>query len=643
MPALEWMGKDKVVGYHRQVPYRVLNRIPGKGVLAADGTDQGNKVIHGDNLEALKSLLPEYEGKVDCIYIDPPYNTGNEGWVYNDNVNDPRIRRWLGEVVGKEGEDFSRHDKWLCMMYPRLQMLRLLLSNTGVIFISIDDNEEAVLKCVCDEIFGRSCFVSNIAWQRTYSTRNDSKGIVNEVEHILVYSRYPDWNPNKLERTAEMNAKYGNPDGDVSAWRTDNAFAPGAATHQGMVYVIQHPFTGELLYPANGSCWRYQQDVMLDIMNGWCPYELRNLHDEEKRAHVCGVAVKDVRPDVPAIMLKDTLEESRKAAAIVLERGPWPRFFFTKNGQGGIARKTYLDNVGGRLVTNLWPYAEVGHTDEASKEIKAMFEGRAAFDTPKPTRLIRRIIDIATSKDSIVLDSFAGSGTTAQAVLEANKADGGHRRFVLVEMCDYADGITAERARKIIYGFKTSAKFTRTVYEKKLTASNLKNAAKYLDEAKTARQQAIDAGEYDKVGNPKLIDNTLTVTGETGKGETVPGIDSGFSYYELGPVLFEPDGMLNPDVPREELFRYVWYTETKAEYKDLTGEHPYLLGELANTVYYLAYDGDDESVLGYDLLRTLPRRGSTTVIYADRCVLPQDRLDALNIVFKQIPRQIAKV
>ena len=522
MPALEWMGKDKVIGYHRQVPYRVLDQVPDKGVLASDGTDHGNKVIHGDNLEALKSLLPEYEGRVDCIYIDPPYNTGNEGWVYNDNVNDPRIRRWLGEVVGKEGEDFSRHDKWLCMMYPRLQMLRLLLSNTGVIFISIDDNEEAVLKTVCDEIFGRNCFVSNIAWQRTYSTRNDSKGIVNEVEHILVYSRYPDWNPNKLERTAEMNAKYGNPDGDASAWRTDNAFAPGAATHQGMVYAIQHPFTGELLYPANGSCWRYQQDVMLDIMNGWCPYELRNLHDEEKRAHVCGVATDDVRPDVPAIILKESMEESRKAAAIVLERGPWPRFFFTKNGQGGIARKTYLDNVGGRLVTNLWPYAEVGHTDEASKEIKAMFEGRAAFDTPKPTRLIRRIIDIATSKGSIVLDSFAGSGTTAQAVLEANKADDGHRRFILVEMCDYADHITAERARKIIQGFETSAKFTRTIYEKKLTAANLKNAAKYIEEAKAAQQQAIEAGEYGKVGNPRLIDNTLTVIGETSKGETYP-------------------------------------------------------------------------------------------------------------------------
>ena len=163
MPTLNWMGKEKVVNHHRDVPYRILARIPEKGVLDSRGSDCGNMIIHGDNLEALKSLLPEYEGKVDCIYIDPPYNTGNEGWVYNDNVNDPRIKKWLGQVVGKEGEDFSRHDKWLCMMYPRLQLLRKLLAPTGAIFISIDDNEYANLKIMCDEIFGAPCFAADIS------------------------------------------------------------------------------------------------------------------------------------------------------------------------------------------------------------------------------------------------------------------------------------------------------------------------------------------------------------------------------------------------------------------------------------------------------------------------------------------------
>ena len=150
------------------------------------------------------------------IIVNPPYNTGNEGWVYNDNVSDPRLLSWLGKVVGAEGEDLSRHDKWLCMMYPRLRLLQRLLSEDGAIFISIDDTEYASLKAVCDEIFGANCFVSNIAWQRTYSTRNDSKGIVNEVEHVLCYSKTPGWQPNKLPRTAEMDSKYKNPDNGVA-------------------------------------------------------------------------------------------------------------------------------------------------------------------------------------------------------------------------------------------------------------------------------------------------------------------------------------------------------------------------------------------------------------------------------------------
>lgn len=244
MPTLEWIGKNKVVNHHQEVPFRVLERQYSFDEQGQHTENNGseNMIIHGDNLEALKALLPQYEGKVKCIYIDPPYNTGNEGWCYNDNVSDPHIQKWLGEVVGKEGEDLTRHDKWLCMMYPRLMLLQKLLADDGVIFISIDDNELYNLKSICDEIFGASCYVSDIAWQRTYSTRNDSKGIVNEVEHILVYSKVPEWNPNKLPRTEEMNARYSNPDNDVCAWKSTDAFAPGASTHQGMVYAIQNPF-----------------------------------------------------------------------------------------------------------------------------------------------------------------------------------------------------------------------------------------------------------------------------------------------------------------------------------------------------------------------------------------------------------------
>ena len=210
MPTLEWIGKSKVINHHQDVPFRVLERKYSFDENGQHNEDNGseNMIIRGDNLEALKALLPRYEGRVKCIYIDPPYNTGNEGWVYNDNVNDPKIKKWLGAVVGKEGEDLTRHDKWLCMMYPRLKLLQKLLADDGAIFISIDDNELYNLKVICDEIFGANCFVAKVTWQNNYSFRNDAKGIPYETDNILVYSKAASWNPKRLARTSEMDARY---------------------------------------------------------------------------------------------------------------------------------------------------------------------------------------------------------------------------------------------------------------------------------------------------------------------------------------------------------------------------------------------------------------------------------------------------
>ena len=583
MPTLEWIGKEKVINHHQEVPFRVLDRQYSFDKSGQHAEDNGseNMIIHGDNLDALKALLPRYEGRVKCIYIDPPYNTGNENWVYNDNVNDPKIKKWLGEVVGKEGEDLTRHDKWLCMMYPRLKLLQKLLAEDGAIFISIDDTEYANLKLICDEIFGSNCFVSNISWQRTYSTRNDSKGIVNEVEHILVYSKRPDWNPNKLPRTEEMNSKYKNPDNDRTLWRTDNAFAPGAATHQGMVYAIQHPFTGAMLYPSNGACWRYQQDQMLEIMRGWCDYELRDLNDAKERAAVCGVPESEVREGVKAIILSKSLEESKRQAESVYKRGQWPRFFFTKGGKGGIARKTYLENVGGRLPTNFWPFAETGHTDEAKKEMLAIFDGKATFDTPKPHRLLEFVLTIAGDKDTLILDSFAGSGTTAHAVLNMNKADGGNRKFILVEMMDYAGSITAERVRRVIRGY---------------------------GEGKSA----------------------------------VEGTGGSFSYYELGEPLLIGEN-LNEAVAPEKIREYIWFMETKTPYAPVAGDNPYYLGRHNDTGYYFYYVPQRITVLDYAFLATITEKTGGTVIYADRCSIDDGKLSQMGIVFKKIPRDISRL
>lgn len=585
MPTLEWIGKDKVVNHHQEVPYRVLERQYSYDEAGQHAEDNGseNMIIHGDNLEALKALLPRYEGKVKCIYIDPPYNTGNEGWVYNDNVNDPKIKKWLGEVVGKEGEDLSRHDKWLCMMYPRLKLLQRLLSTDGVIFISIDDNELYNLKLICDEIFGARCFVSTVSWQRTYSTRNDSNGIVSEIEHIVVYSKNPGWNPNKLPRTAEMNSKYKNPDNDVLPWTSSDAFAPGAATHQGMVYAIQHPFTGKLLYPYNGSCWRYQQDTMLEYMNGWAQYELRSLDDAEKRAEICGVPENEVRQGVMGIMLADSLEIASSSAKKVLKRGQWPRFYFTQNGKGGIRRKTYIDSVEGKPPTNYWAYTDVGHTDEAAKILKAIFNGRATFDTPKPPRLVERVLQIAGSQNTLVLDSFAGSGSTAHAVLNMNKADGGNRKFILVEMMDYADSITAERVKRVIDGY----------------------------------------GEDKKA---------------------VEGTGGNFSYYELGPVLLLPDGNLNEEVGPQKIREYVYYMETKEPLPtEQPTDEPYFMGLCRNTAYYFYYERESVTTLDHAFLATIRTKAEGYTIYADLCAIPQETLCKHNITFKKIPRDIARL
>ena len=595
MPTLEWIGKDKVINHHRHVPFRMLKRVYSHDEAGTHEEDNGsgNMIIRGDNLEALKALLPRFGGRIGCVYIDPPYNTGNEGWVYNDNVKDPKIARWLGEVVGREGEDLSRHDKWLCMITPRLKLLQKLLADDGVMFVSIDDTEHANLRLLCDELFGTTCFVADIAWQRTYSTRNDSKGIVSEVEHLLVYSKRPGWSPNMLPRTAEMDAKYKNPDNDVMPWTSSDAFAPGAATHQGMVYAIQHPFTGKMIYPSTSACWRYSQDQMLDIMSGWCGYELKDLHDEAERARVCGIPPTEVRPGVLAIVLSDTLENSIKNASQVLKRGQWPRFYFTKNGVGGIRRKTYLEHVGGRLPTNLWKYEDVGHTDEAKKELMALFDGRSPFDTPKPTRLLSFILAVAGNRDMLFLDSFAGSGTTAHAVLKANREDGGNRRFILVEMMDYADSITAERIKRVIRGYGTGSRH-------------------------------------------------------------MEGTGGNFSFYDLGEPLLLPEGRLNPSVPLAEIRSHVWYMETgealpgecpsrqlnRGNKEAGVMESPAFLGVSRGTAYYFHYDPAQVSTLDHAFLSTIRTHAEGYVVYADRCALSDSELVRYQVVFKKIPRDI---
>ena len=383
MPTLEWIGKDKVVNHHLEVPYRVLEE---QYTYNADRSE--NMIIRGDNLEALKALLPRYEGKVKCIYIDPPYNTGNEGWVYNDNVNDPRIKKWLGEVVGKEGEDLSRHDKWLCMMYPRLKLLQRLLSEDGAIFISIDDMEMANLKLICNEILGQNNHVATFIWQKRYSP--DVRTSVSDAhEFILCYAKNPELfktSRHLLPLTESQTKQFSNPDKDPRGpWKANDFTAPGYRPNQ--MYEITLP-SGRVVTPPTGRCWRVTKE-------GFEQFTLEN------------------------------------------------KMIYGANGDGVPAVKRFLSEMPGMVPWTWWNHEEVGHTQEGNK-LLAIILGKAVFDYPKPVRLIERILQIASDPDSIILDSFAGSGTTAHAVLNMNKADDGHRKFILVEMMDYAESITAE-------------------------------------------------------------------------------------------------------------------------------------------------------------------------------------------------------
>ena len=527
MPTLEWIGKDKVINHHQEVPFRVLDRVYGFDAQGRHeaGVDSENAIIRGDNLEALKALLPRYEGRVDCIYIDPPYNTGNEGWVYNDNVNDPKIKKWLGEVVGKEGEDFSRHDKWLCMMYPRLKLLHKLLAETGAIFISIDNTELANLRSICDEIFGYNNFVDIISWFKKASPSNDAKYFSNDVEYILVYAKNKVmWHPIRLPLTKKQLKNYRNPDNDPRGPWNSATYTCNKSKEERprLYYPIVNPTTGKEVWPKETAVWAYSR--------------------EQYEEHVANG------------LLYWGVDSKAK----------FPRF------------KKFLTQHKGVVNRTLWHYDDVGHTQGATMELKQI--GIEGFDTPKPSRLIQRILQIATKKDSIVLDSFAGSGTTAHAVLNLNKADGGKRRFILVEMMDYAEQNTGERVRRVIQGY----------------------------------------GE--------------------GK-QAVAGTGGGFTFYELGaPLLVE--GQLNESVGAEKIRAYVWFMETHRPFVPPTERNPYWLGTHNETDYYFYYEPERTTTLDYDFLATLTRRSPAIIVYADRCILAKEQLMRLGIVFKKIPRDI---
>jgi adenine-specific DNA-methyltransferase len=306
-----------------------------------------------------------------------------------------------------------------------------------------------------------------------------------------------------------------------------------------------------------------------------------------------------------------------------------------------MARKLYLDEVVDRVTTNYWPYAEVGHTDEAKKELIAIFSGHAPFETVKPTRLIDRILHVATDDDSIVLDSFAGSGTTGHSVIKANNRDNGNRKFILIELMDYADSITAERIRRVIDGYSYDKRVTTTVFDQAINIRHLKNS-KLLDEANLSK--TIAEQTYDEVKSPKIKDGHLVVEAITIENNTVPGLSGGFDYCELGEQLLTDGQFINESIPDDVIADYVWYMETRQPKRDETDDNdPYYLGTSNNTAYYFYYEKDALTTLDTGFLARISIKAENYIIYADQCAINDDELKRSGITFKKIPRDISRL
>lgn len=456
---LTWFNKDKALiptetgkyGYTWVDPrdprycethtLTVLETVTGRRNGKRDGVQYGeradlepqsdNLLIQGESGDVLEALtrVPElrdkYVGKVKCVYIDPPFNTAQTFANYEDNLE---------------------HSVWLTMMRDRLLHLRDLLSDDGSIWVHLDDVENHRMRLLLDEVFGSSNFVAEVVWQKADTLRNDSQGFSVDTDEIMVYRKSDKFQPSRMPRPESMNSHYKNPDNDHTRWFNAGPTAPGAKTHQGMVYAIQNPITGELHYPIRGNCWAWSQEKILLNLSEYADFELRNIDDAEERASRCGVSVDEVRQDVCAIMVKGDLAASKQSAEARTSRGKWPQFYFASYGTGYPAKKTYLSDEGVPPRT-LWAHNEVGSNRTAKREVYNLFPSESKFSTPKPERLLERIIHIATNPGDVVLDVFAGSGTTAAVAQKMG------RRWVTCELLeDTFHRFTLPRLTKVVNG-----------------------------------------------------------------------------------------------------------------------------------------------------------------------------------------------
>ncbi|OUJ26169.1 site-specific DNA-methyltransferase [Vibrio parahaemolyticus] len=609
MPTLDFKGKQFVYSHHLSVPFRELKVVADKSLpqqgKAASLDD--NLIIHGDNLEALKALLPTHAGKVDCIFIDPPYNTGNEGWCYNDNVRSPLMQEWLKKSANPvDKEDLERHDKWLCMMWPRLMLLKELLSEAGSIWVTLDDNEAHKAKLLLDEIFGEENFIGNIIWEKSDSPRMDADFVSTRHDHLFVYAKSKDSVLFKRLVTNEESLPdhYDkiSEDGRPYYLKPLRAMGGQGETREARpkLYFPMIAPDGSEVFPklknGNDGAWRWSKE-----------------------------------------------KQSKEADRIdwVSGRNGWVPYY-----------RIYADGSDGTPPETIFYNRDVGSNRTSKREIRDIMAAEISFDTPKPTKLIKRILDIATENDSIILDSFAGSGTTAHAVLEANKKDNGNRKFILVECEDYADTLTAERVRRVINGYPFKGNQKQELLSEKITWSVFeKKHAELLE--KIAKVEAKHSKDFDKI-KKELKDGVLTVTGERKVDEFAPGIGGSFTYCTLGePIQIE--SLLSGDaMPSfDALARYVFYTATGQSLETVAkASADGFIGETDLFRIHLFYRPDsewlrsNEAALNADKVEVIAKNNATkkrTIVFAVAKFMSQKDLTEKRIEFCQLPYAIHRI
>ncbi|MCA8927009.1 MAG: site-specific DNA-methyltransferase [Alphaproteobacteria bacterium] len=598
MTELSFKGKEFVYNHHLAVPFRPLEMHPDKGI--GDPGLDGNLVIHGDNLHALKALLPLYAGKVDCIFIDPPYNTGNEGWCYNDNVNAPMIKEWLdSNPIGIE--DGLRHDKWCAMMWPRLRLLHELLSDKGTIWITLDGNEMHRAKLMLDSIFGQENGLGTLVWEKSDSPRMDANTFSSSHDFILAYAKNPeemifqriepehDEAPDHYNQQDENGRSY-----YLKPLRAMGGQGETREARPNLYFALVAP-NGSEIYPkrqdGSDGAWRWSKEKT-----------------EEEAARI----------------------EWREG------RNGWTPYF-----------RIYADTSAGRPPETIWYHKDVGSSRTAKAQIKQIF-GEAAFDTPKPLGVVSRVIEIAAEPSSIILDSFAGSATTAHAVLDANRRDGGTRRFILVEMEDYADRLTAERIRRVINGYDFKGTQRSELFRDRLNWRALTKADELVH--KVEGIENLHRHEYDRI-KKEVKGGELIVTGEKTVAERAEGLGGTFTYCTLGAPV-ELDKVLSGETlpPYEGIGAALFHMATNRALDPATvRDDDFYLGATEGQHVWLIYKPDLDWLKTPEAALTLKHAKAFAktdpdkrhLVFAPARYVSQKMLDEQNIPVEFVPLPFA--